>query len=208
MSEAKVPHLGMVRELRLADWMTLANGAAGTGAIFSFIDLAVTERRGSLAVGAALLFIALVFDVLDGSVARRMKKTSAVGRELDSLSDVISFGVAPAVLGYAIGLRYALDLMCLTIFVSCGISRLARFNVTASSRSDENGKVRFFEGLPIPSSLAVAAICAALTAFGSPSSGVPGSELTLGPISLHALSLLYLGHGFAMVSRTIRIPKP
>jgi CDP-diacylglycerol---serine O-phosphatidyltransferase len=208
MNEAKVPHLGMVRELRVADWMTLANGAAGTGAIFAFIDLAVTGRYAALSIGAGLLFVALVFDVLDGSIARRMKKTSAVGRELDSLSDVISFGVAPAVLGYAIGLRHALDLVVLILFVSCGISRLARFNVTAASRSDENGKVRFFEGLPIPSSLLVAATCATLTAFRVGGQGVPGGEIALGPLSVHTLSLLYLAHGFAMVSRTIRIPKP
>src|SRR5688572_14100714 len=139
MSSAKTQHLGMVRDLRLADWMTLANGAAGTGAIFAFIDLAVTGRHGALWAGACLLVVALIFDVLDGAVARLLKETSAVGRELDSLADVISFGVAPAVLGYAIGLRDPLDLAILTVFVICGVSRLARFNVTAESRSDQSG---------------------------------------------------------------------
>jgi CDP-diacylglycerol--serine O-phosphatidyltransferase len=150
--------------------------------------------------------VALVFDVLDGAVARLLKETSAVGRELDSLADVISFGVAPAVLGYAIGLRDPLDLAILTVFVMCGVSRLARFNVTAESRSDDKGKVRFYEGLPIPTSLLVAAIAIAATALTATPDAVLGRALTLGPVK--PLSLLYLAHGFGMVSRTIRIPKP
>lgn len=198
----------MVRELRLADWMTLLNGAAGTGAIFAFIDFAISGRRVALLLGACLLVVALAFDVLDGLVARRMNETSAVGRELDSLADVVSFGVAPAVLGYAIGLRAGLDLACLTIFVACGISRLARFNVTAEARSDARGKVAFYEGLPIPSSLLVAALGVGLAASGLTHERLPGGALVVGPLSVHALSFLYLAHGFAMVSRTIRIPKP
>jgi CDP-diacylglycerol---serine O-phosphatidyltransferase len=206
MSNAKTQHLGMVRELRAADWMTLGNGAAGTGAIFAFIDLAVTGRHGALWVGACLLAAALVFDVLDGAVARLLKEASAVGRELDSLADVISFGVAPAVLGYAVGLRDPLDLVILTVFVICGVSRLARFNVTAESRSDASGKVRYYEGLPIPTSLLVAAIAVAAAALSATPDGQLGRALTLGPVK--PLSLLFLAHGFGMVSRTIRIPKP
>ncbi len=198
----------MVRELRVADWLTLLNGAAGTGAIFAFMDLAVTGSHAALWLGAALLLAALVFDVLDGLVARRRHEASAVGRELDSLSDVVSFGVAPAVLGYAIGLRGSLDVVILTIFVACGISRLARFNVTAESRSDDSGKVRYFEGLPIPSSLLVAVTAAGLALVGATHDRLPGGELALGPLVVHTFSFLYLAHGFAMVSRSIRIPKP
>lgn len=198
----------MIRELRAADWLTLLNGAAGTGAIFAFIDLTVTGRHAALWLGAALLVAALAFDILDGAVARRLKATSAVGRELDSLADVVSFGVAPAVLGYAIGLRAGLDLLCLTVFVACGISRLARFNVTAQSRSDDSGKVRFFEGLPIPSSLLIAAMGVGLAAADLTGQRLPGGAVGLGPFAVHVLSFVYLAHGFAMISRTIRIPKP
>ena len=74
-----------------------------------------------------------------------------IGGDLDSLSDVISFGVAPAVLGFTLGLRGGWDMLCLTYFVVCGVSRLARFNVTAAGLADAaTGKVKYFEGTPIP----------------------------------------------------------
>jgi hypothetical protein len=78
--------------------------------------------------------IALVLDVLDGYVARlQATHQSRLGADLDSLADVVSFGVAPAVLGYTLALRGLWDVLCLTYFVCCGISRLARFNVTAGA---------------------------------------------------------------------------
>ena len=84
-----------------------------------------------------------------------------LGADLDSLADVISFGLGPAVLGYTLGLRGGWDMVCLTYFVVCGVSRLARFNVTASAvdRAD-TGKVRHFEGTPIPTSIVIVALLA------------------------------------------------
>src|SRR5207237_8462407 len=93
---------------------------------------------------------ALVFGVLDGRIARRRHTHSALGRELDSLADVISFGVAPAALGFAAGLRGGWDWVALLYFVCCGVSRLARYNVTAEMLSDGKDKVAYFEGTPIP----------------------------------------------------------
>ena len=61
------------------------------------------------------------------------KRQSVLGADLDSLADVISFGVAPAVLGFTLGLRGGWDMVILTYFVVCGVSRLARFNVTSSA---------------------------------------------------------------------------
>src|ERR671919_313235 len=99
--------------------------------------------------------LALVLDVLDGYVARlNPKRQSVLGGDLDSLADVISFGVAPAVLGFSLGMRDGWDMVCLTYFVVCGVSRLARFNVTAASLADAStGKVKYFEGTPIPTSI-------------------------------------------------------
>ena len=96
-------------------------------------------------------------DVLDGYVARlNPRRQSLLGADLDSLSDVISFGVAPAVLGFTLGLQGGWDMLCLTYFVVCGVSRLARFNVTASALSDTaTGKVKYFEGTPIPTSIVI-----------------------------------------------------
>ena len=77
-----------------------------------------------------------------------------LGADLDSLADVISFGVAPAVLGFTLGLRGGWDMVILTYFVVCGVSRLARFNATAVALADATtGKVKYFEGTPIPTSV-------------------------------------------------------
>jgi CDP-diacylglycerol--serine O-phosphatidyltransferase len=72
-----------------------------------------------------LVFV-LVFDILDGHVARWRNKSSPYGKDLDSLADVVSFSVAPAVLGFTLGLRGVWDCVCLSFFVCCGIGRLAR----------------------------------------------------------------------------------
>ena len=97
--------------------------------------------------------LALVFDVLDGRIARWRQKHSVMGRELDSLADIISFGVGPAALAFAAGMDGAWDCVVLIYFVACGVSRLARFNVTAVELSEGDDKVKYFEGTPIPTSV-------------------------------------------------------
>lgn len=198
----------MLRSFGAADFMTLLNGAAGMGAVLAFVDHCTTERALSLWIGVALLPVALLMDILDGRVARIRNEASDVGRELDSLADIVSFGVAPAVLGYAYGLRGGWDLLCLTFFVACGIGRLARYNVTAASLSDASGKVRYFEGLPIPTSLLIATLLAGLSAAGYSREHAPLGELQLGPATWHPLAALYLLHGAAMISKTLKVPKP
>ena len=86
-------------------------------------------------------------------IARWRHQASEMGRELDSLADVISFGVAPAAIALAAGLDHALDQLALMYFVGCGVSRLARYNITADDLSREAGKVTYFEGTPIPTSV-------------------------------------------------------
>ena len=113
-----------------------------------------------LLVGMALIPLAFIFDALDGRVARWRKSASTLGRELDSLADVISFGVAPAALGYACGLQGGWDWVVLSYFVGCGVSRLARYNVTAEPLSGDEGKVKYFEGTPIPTSLLIVGLLA------------------------------------------------
>jgi len=70
----------------------------------------------------------------------------------DSLADVISFGVAPAVIAYGCGMQGLVDRIILVFFVACGVSRLARYNVTAEQLSEGGDKVKYFEGTPIPTS--------------------------------------------------------
>jgi CDP-diacylglycerol--serine O-phosphatidyltransferase len=116
----------------------------------------------ALLLGAPFAPAAFIFDVLDGRIARMRHEHSALGRELDSLADVISFGVAPAALGFAAGLRGGWDWVILIYFVCCGVSRLARFNVTAESLAEgsEGGKVKYFEGTPIPTSVVLTGVLA------------------------------------------------
>ncbi len=196
----------MLRAFRAADFLTLLNGVAGMAAVLAFLRFCTDGLTASFWIGTALLPIALLFDILDGRVARLRNEASPLGRELDSLADVVSFGVAPAVMGFAVGLRGGWDLLCLLAFVACGISRLARYNVTAETLSDASGKVKYFEGLPIPSSLLIAGLLAILVATGHPPGGF--DALALGPAELHLLALVYPLHGAAMISKTLRVPKP
>jgi CDP-diacylglycerol--serine O-phosphatidyltransferase len=131
-----------------------------------------------------------------------------LGQELDSLADLVSFGVAPAVLAFGLGMRGGWDAVGLVYFVACGISRLARYNATASSLSDETGKVAYFEGTPIPTSLAIVALLGALAAYDRIGLALPGGQFELGPFVLHPLVLIYVVSGSAMISKTLRIPKP
>lgn len=198
----------MIRDFQVADFLTLLNGFAGAGAVLAFMDYLATHDKRRFWLGVALLPVALVMDVLDGRVARHRHEVSPLGQELDSLADVVSFGVAPAAMGFAAGLRGGWDALCLVIFVGCGISRLARYNATAAQLADARGKVTHFEGMPIPSSLLLAGLLAVLAATGHWGDALPFGAWHLGPAALHPLSLLYLAHGSAMVSKTLRIPKP
>ena len=84
----------MIREFHLADWFTLGNAVCGTGAMFSMMTYLQTSEVMHIYFACALVVAAMVFDVLDGRIARWRQKTSPMGRELDSLADIISFGVA------------------------------------------------------------------------------------------------------------------
>jgi CDP-diacylglycerol--serine O-phosphatidyltransferase len=199
----------MLRSYTPADGLTLANASCGTIAIFLCLGYIDDRRSVELWAAFVLPIAALVFDVLDGYVARlHPRRQSLIGGDLDSLADIVSFGVAPAVLGYTLGLRGFWDVACLTWFVCCGISRLARFNATVGVLTNPTtGKVRHFEGTPIPTSVVVVVVMALLYRLG-----LTGSDLWLGEWKVmgrafHPLSALYLLSGSLMIS-TIRIPKP
>ena len=201
-------HFSMLRDFQLADWFTLANAVCGTGAIFASMRFLQDGNVRDLLVGMALIPLAFVFDALDGRIARWRKVASTLGRELDSLADVISFGVAPAALGYACGLQGGWDWVVLSYFVGCGVSRLARYNVTAETLSDGGDKVKYFEGTPIPTSVAIVGLLAWLAWSERIGAGLPFGVLQLGPWQLHPLVLAYALSGSLMISKTLRIPKP
>ncbi len=201
-------HFSMLRDFHLADWFTLANAFCGTGAVFASMRFLQEGRVGDLLLGMALIPLAFIFDALDGRVARWRKSSSTLGRELDSLADVISFGVAPAALAYACGMQGGWDWLVLSYFVGCGVSRLARYNVTAEALSGEGDKVPYFEGTPIPTSLALVVVLAIAAAMGRIGEQVWLGSVQLGPWQLHPLVLMFALSGSLMISKTIRIPKP
>lgn len=196
----------MIREFQLADWFTLANAVCGTGALFSMLTYLQTGDVTHVYFACGLVLAAFVFDVLDGRIARWRQKNSIMGRELDSLADVISFGVAPAVIAYGCGMQGLYDRIILTVFVACGVSRLARFNVTAEELSAESGKVKYFEGTPIPTSLLLVVVLCVAAAQGALRDSLWFGHVMIAGFTLHPLVLLFALSGSLMVSR-IRFPK-
>ena len=184
-------HFSMIRNFHLADFFTIVNGFCGVAALFQAMWFLARGERERLDAAAALIVLALLFDVLDGRIARWRHHASPMGRELDSLADVISFGVAPAGIAFAAGLRSTLDQIILMYFVGCGLSRLARYNVTAESLAAETGKVRYFEGTPIPTSI----IPLGVLLFAFHRQSLPGADAKIqavehGPVAARAGKIL------------------
>src|SRR5512134_1815251 len=206
----KRKHFSMIRGFHLADFFTLANAACGVGGVFLAMRYLQSGALWHFYAAAAMAPLAFFFDWLDGHVARWRSHHSSLGRELDSLADVISFGVAPAALAYAAGLDGGWDVAMLIYFVCCGVSRLARFNVTAETLAagSDGGKVAYFEGTPIPTSVVLTAVLAFAAWQDRIGEDLYGGVWDLGPWEFHPLSLLFIASGSMMISKTLRIPKP
>jgi CDP-diacylglycerol---serine O-phosphatidyltransferase len=195
-------HFSMIRAFHFADLFTIANAFCGVIAIFEAMKFLSTQDRRHLYLAALLIPSALILDVLDGRIARWRHTASPMGRELDSLADVVSFGVAPAAIALAAGVNTWLDQAILLFFAGCGVSRLARYNVTAESLSGREGKVKYFEGTPIPTSV----VPLGLLMLASYNGNLYRMDL-LG-VEWHMIALLFLVSGSLMISKTLRIPKP
>ena len=208
-SQPLPPHFSLLRSFTPADFVTLLNAASGVCSIFASFDYAVSRQAGYAGAAAALVVVAALADFFDGRIARRSTRSSTLGGDLDSLADLISFGVAPACLAFGMGMNGGWDWPVLVFFVCCGLSRLARYNVTAEQLAgDESGKVRYFEGTPIPTSVVLVLILAGLLAAGRVGVELPLGEVQLGFAKLHPLVLIYFLSGCAMVSARLRVPKP
>jgi CDP-diacylglycerol--serine O-phosphatidyltransferase len=99
-------------------------------------------------------------------------------------------------------------MLVLTFFVVCGISRLARFNVTSAELSDASGKVKYFEGTPIPTSILIVIMLGIAFALQAINDRLWFGAVRIGIAVLHPLTLVYALSGMAMISATLRIPKP
>ena len=198
----------MLRSFAAADFLTLGNAACGMVAIFACLNYLSGGHEATLWIAFGLLPVALVLDFLDGAVARWRRKHSPLGADLDSLADIVSFGVAPAVIGYTLGMQGGWDTAVLVFFVVCGIARLARYNVTSEELMGDSGKVPYYEGTPIPTSLLLVVALAVAFATGNVGAQMWGGAYEVGPWTLHPLVLIYGVSGSAMISQTLRIPKP
>jgi len=154
---------------------TAGNIFLGFIAILRSIQGALLGASGHLGnnpdfeVAAKAIGIAVVLDGLDGRIARLTNTTSDFGREMDSLADVITFGIAPAVLAYTWGVQFVMPSGLLTdhragyffafLYLLCGAARLARFNVQTNPVPKNPGRPdrKYFVGLPIPAAAAIVA---------------------------------------------------
>ncbi len=186
---------GMRRRMRrgvylLPSILTLGNFSCG------FYALVAVYNDEYMAAAVAIL-LALVFDGLDGAVARMTGASSDLGIELDSLADLVSFGVAPGLLTYVFALKPFgwIGGLAAFAFAACGAFRLARFNVQTRSLDK-----RFFVGLPIP---AAAAMVAAFVLFMKESSAVVvfGRELIPPQATSAGVLVGMYGLGYLMVSK-------
>lgn len=199
-----------VRNLHMADYITLVNGVSGVMSIFASINYCIGAETSHGYIYAAMAWIALgtFADLMDGKVARWRHKSSLVGQELDSLADLVSFGVAPAVVGFSLGLRSPIDMLILTFFVMCGLTRLARFNVTVSKmKKDKTGKIAAFEGTPIPTSLLMVEVMAFWVYKGWVMQSLPFGSVGSGIVQFHPAALLFALLGCTMASKSLKIPK-
>jgi CDP-diacylglycerol--serine O-phosphatidyltransferase len=119
--------------MKMADSFTVGNLCCGILSILLAMD-------GFFDLSALLLFLAVVFDVLDGKIAGLLHQKNIFGKQIDSMSDLVSFGVAPALLFYSLSSPGILGILAALFFVTCGMLRLARYNI-----SEGTG----FEGIPI-----------------------------------------------------------
>ena len=151
-AERRIRGPRLVRD-KLQGKMFLVPALVTVCGIFCGFLAILSAIRGDYELSTKYIALAFFLDGLDGRIARRLNATSAFGREFDSLSDVVTFGVAPAVLAYSWGFsRIADEFGALIAFslVVCGATRLARFNVDTEHRKN-------FVGLPIPGAAAAVA---------------------------------------------------
>lgn len=206
-------HFSMIKAMHLADLITEMNGFCGFMSILSSMRYCLGDPSSYTNLWLALGFmpLGLFFDFFDGKVARWRNKSSLMGQELDSLADLVSFGVSPAAAAFAIGFRSPVDTLFLTFYVLCGLTRLARFNVTvAMLPKDKSGKSKYFEGTPIPfACLTVSTMMAVFLGMGRIHGDMPMGVIFPDTIlEFHPVLGAFALMASLMVSKTLHVPKP
>lgn len=162
MNEHSYEHLenGEANGKRLAMYIYVLPNLMTTGNLFSGFFAVIHAMKADFLMSAYAIVVAAVFDQLDGRLARLTRSTSKFGAEYDSLCDLVSFGMAPAILLYqwALSPFGRLGWVACFLFTACGALRLARFNVQANV-VEKN----YFQGLPIP--MAAGIVASSVLAF-------------------------------------------
>jgi len=155
-----------------------------SASLFSGFYAIIASIQGRFEAAAIAIVIACVFDGLDGRIARITRTTSLFGKEYDSLSDLVAFGVAPGILAFEWALESfgRLGWLAAFMYLICGALRLARFNVQKNSLD-----VNYFKGLPIP---AAACFIASLILFTSALEGIVKNKSLLIIVMIYTLSFL------------------
>jgi CDP-diacylglycerol--serine O-phosphatidyltransferase len=186
--------------------LTLANGVCGLASIaVASGAMAVPARFDAGAFAAGLIFLGMIFDVLDGQAARWLKKASSFGAQLDSLCDAITFGAAPVfiLLRFCDVVHPQIIFAVGAVYIACALMRLARFNIESSSFEAHE----FYSGLPSPAAAGTLASFAiavpSVEGFAAPS--FPDRVQQLGPLLMDSiytgLPMLALLLAWLMVSR-------
>lgn len=203
-------HFSLIRNLHMADFITLLNGFSGFYSIISCLRFALTGKSHYVQRAHFFICLGLFFDFFDGRVARLRNKSSLMGQELDSLADLISFSVSPAIIAFAIGFRSTIDVLILSFWVLCGLTRLARFNVSTNNvPKDSTGKAKYFEGLPVPTNLLWVVVMATLVYTNRILDDLPGGFVFEGTfVEFHKVAVLFFIQGCGEISKSLKIPKP
>jgi CDP-diacylglycerol---serine O-phosphatidyltransferase len=182
--EGQEPEIQGKRAQRLGRSIYILPSMFTVGNIFCGYFAIVATMRGNYDHAAQAIGVAIILDALDGKIARLANATSLFGLQLDSLADVISFGIAPSILAFFWGMQnvdYRLGWIAAFTFTICGAMRLARFNIQA-------GGLKHFVGMPIPAG--GGAIAAIVHFFGGSSPNPVGSGLMVFVVSLMAFLMI------------------
>jgi CDP-diacylglycerol--serine O-phosphatidyltransferase len=176
-----------------------------TAALFAAFYSVIAAVKGYFDTASMAIFIAMVADTLDGRVARMTNTQSAFGAEYDSLSDMVAFGIAPALLAYmwALSSLGKLGWLAAFLYVAATALRLARFNTQAHDQDK-----RYFQGIPCPAAAGAVAgavwLCAANHVVSSVYLAIPLAMLTIFAAALMVSTIRY--HSFKQIDLKGKVP--
>lgn len=202
-------HFSLIKNLHLADLITLCNGFSGFYSIILCLRYMLTHVTKYLYFAQLLIIFGLFFDYFDGRVARIRNKSSLMGQELDSLADLISFGVAPAILAFSIGFQTTVDVLFLSFWMLCGLTRLARYNVCAQNMpKDSSGKIKHYEGMPIPTNFLLVILMSFFIFKSWTYKNLPGGLLFKNTLlEFHSLTIIFFLQGCSQILKSLKIKK-